>query len=61
MGSGEGAFLMAKQLAFQEIFRNGPAINGNKRALLPQAVSMNGAGDQALSSAALSGDENGNV
>ena len=32
MGSSEGAFLMAKEFTFQEVVRDGIAINGNERA-----------------------------
>src|SRR5258706_7691139 len=47
-GSGEGAFLVAKKLTFQQIQRNGSAIHPYERAAAPRADVVNGACDQLL-------------
>src|SRR6266849_6975912 len=57
-GSGEGASLVAKELTFQQIQRDGSAIQFYKRASAPRAEVMNRARDQFLSSAGFTLDKN---
>ena len=37
-GVGEGAFFMAEELAFQEVLRKGPAVDGNKGRIDPRTL-----------------------
>src|SRR5258708_88382 len=60
-GSGEGASLMAKKLAFQQIQRNGRAIELQERASAPRADVVNRASDQFLAGTGFSLDKNGGV
>ena len=48
---------MAKQLAFNERFRERGAVNSDKRPGTPRAQFVDGAGDQFLTRAALAGDQ----
>ena len=48
---------MSKQLAFDERFGNGSAIESHKRPLLAQAVEVNRLGHQFLTGAALAANE----
>src|SRR5262249_28592098 len=52
-GAGEGAFLVAEKFAFQERFRNGGTIDGEKRPFGTPAVAVDRAGDEFLAGAAL--------
>src|SRR5262249_16685656 len=61
VGAGEGALLVAEQLALQQRLRDGRAVDGEKRRLGPGAVLVEGAGHQLLAGAALAGDEHGHV
>ena len=56
-GSGEGAFLVAEDLAFDEGFRDGGAVDGDKGLVLAGRKLVDGAGDQLLAGAAFAGDE----
>ena len=60
-GAGEGAFAMAEKLGFEEVFRQGAAIDGDEGGELAAAVEMEGAGDQFLAGAAFAQDEDGAV
>ena len=39
--TGKGAFFVAEQLTLQKVFGNGVAVNGDKRAVLMRAATMN--------------------
>src|SRR5713226_6014278 len=60
-GSGERASLVAKKLAFQQIERNGRAIQFNEWASAPRAQIVNRACDQLLAGACFSQDKNGGI
>lgn len=60
-GVGEGPAFVAEQFAFQERFRQGRIVDGNKRRVEAFAVPVQGSGDQFLAGAALPRDEDGNV
>ena len=57
IGSSKAALLVAKQLAFDQIGRDGTAVDGDERALAPAAELVHGLGNQFLAGAALTGDE----
>ena len=57
LGTCEGAFLVAKELALQQVFRDGCAIDGEERLAAAFAVAVNGARNQLLASAAFAGDQ----
>ena len=61
VGAGEGALLVAEQLALQQGLRDGGAVEGQERRLGPGAVLVDGAGDQFLAGAALAGDQHRHV
>ena len=61
VGPGEGPFFMAEQFAFQQIFRNGRAVDGHEGLVAELSLEMNGPGDQFLAGAAFSLDQNGDV
>ena len=61
VGAGEGALLVAEQLAFQQVLRDGGAVEGQERCFAPGAVLVDGPGDQFLAGAALAGDQHGDV
>ncbi len=48
---------VAKELALEQVFGNGTAVDFDKRAFLAQTVFMDGAGDEFLTRAAFAGDE----
>ena len=50
---GEGALLVAEQLALQQRLRDGGTVEGQERRLGPRAVLVDGAGHQLLARAAL--------
>ena len=56
VGPGEGALLVAEQLALQQGLRDGGAVDGQERPGGAAAVLVEGAGDQFLARAALAGD-----
>ena len=59
VGAGEGALLVAEQLAFQQGLGNGGAVDGQERPGGPAAVLVDGPGDQLLAGAALAQDQHG--
>ena len=60
-GSGESALLVAKKLAFQQIQRNGSAIQLYERASAPRADVVNRARDQLLAGAGFSLDQHSGI
>ena len=56
--TGKRALAVAKELAFNQAFRNGSAVDGNERTLGTRAVEVNGAGKQVLTRSALSQYQN---
>src|SRR4029077_12822711 len=56
-GPGEGAFLVAKQLALQQSSGDGRTIQFDKGTALPRAQVVNGAGDQLLAGAGFAPNE----
>src|SRR5262245_15454871 len=61
MCTGKGAFLMAKQLALEQILGNGPTIDRNKGPRAPLTETMDGLRHQLLASAALTTNHDGRV
>ena len=59
--AGERAFFVAEQFAFQKLFGNRGAIDGEKRLRRAVAVMIDRAGYQFLARAAFAGDERGRV
>ena len=55
--AGEGAFFVAEQFAFQQVFRNGGAVDGEEGPAIALAVMIDGAGDEFLAGAAFAGDQ----
>ena len=58
-GAGEGALLVAEQDAFDEIFRDGAAVDGDERLAGAIAFALDGARDQLLADAAFAFDQTG--
>ena len=56
-GVGEGAALVAEELALQEGFGEGGAVDGDEALVGPGAALVDGPGDEFLAGAALAGDE----
>ena len=56
-GPGERTLLMAEEFAFEQVFGDGAAIDGDHLALAARAVFVHGLGDELLAGAALAGDE----
>ena len=48
---------MAEELGFEQGFRQGRAVDGDHRVLLPAAAGVNQAGDNFLADTAFAGDE----
>src|SRR5437773_958718 len=61
VGAREGAAAMAEQLAFEQIARDGGAVEGDKRLLRAVREIVNRARENLLPGAALTGDEDGDV
>ena len=59
--AGECAALVTEEFAFEQLFRNGGAIDREKRLLISIAVMINGAGNKLLARAAFTGDERGRI
>ena len=57
--SGEGAYLMPEELAFEQRFGNSGAVEGHERLARAGAVAVDGTGDQFLAGAALASDQDG--
>src|SRR5215472_8771489 len=53
IGTGERALFVAEQLALQQVFRNGGAVEGQKWGLSAGAVLVDSASDELLAGAAL--------
>src|SRR5262249_9014103 len=53
----EGASQVAKQLALEELFRNGGAVDRHRRSIPAIAVVMNRLGRQLLTSSTFAGDQ----
>ena len=60
-GAGEGATLVTEQLTFEECFREGGAIEGDKGPRFARAVQVDGAGGELLSGATFTQDQNRGV
>ena len=58
-GAGEGAALVAKQLAFDQAGRDGRAVDLDEGLVVPRRAEVQRPGDQLLAGAALGGDEHG--
>ena len=56
-GAGERPFLIAEQFAFQQIFRYGGAVEGNKRAFGAPAQIVQPLGDHLLAGSRLAGNQ----
>jgi hypothetical protein len=56
-GPREGAFAVTEQFAFDQLARDGPAIDGHKRAASAGALGMQGLGHQFFASAAFARDQ----
>ena len=59
LGIGESSLLMTKKFVFQQVFRNGGAIDGFERPLSPLTVLVQGIGDRIFSNAAFSNEKYG--
>ena len=59
--SREGAFFVAEQLAFQQRFREGGAVDRDERIPTALARIMDRLREQLLAGAAFTGDENGRI
>jgi len=57
IGSGKCSALVAEELALQERLRQGRAAHGNERLVPPQAVEVNGPGDELLAVSRLAGNK----
>ena len=61
IGPGKRALAVAKQLAFDQVLRQGPAIDGHQRHLRPQTPVMYGPGSQLFARAGFTQDQDGRV
>jgi hypothetical protein len=61
VGPGERAALMSEQLGFDEVLRDGAAIDGDERAMRAGTALVNGACHELLAAARLAGDEDGGL
>ena len=60
-GAGERSLLVTEQLALEEIFRNGRAIDGEERPVVPCAVLVDGVSHEFFARTALAGDHDRGV
>ena len=60
-GAGERALFVAEKLAFDEVFRNGGAIDFDERGVGARALAVKGAGHQFLAGAAFARDQHGGL
>ena len=58
-GAGEGALFVAEELAFEQRFGEGGAVEADERALPARAGIVDGPGDQLLADAAFAADQHG--
>ena len=56
-GTGEGALAVTKQLAFDQLSRDGPAVDGHKGTTGAGSLGMQGLGHQFFARAAFAGDQ----
>ena len=56
-GPGKSAFDVSEEFALHQPFRQGPAIQRHKRAVVPPALAVDGGGHQLLARAGLPGDQ----
>ena len=61
IGAGEGALLVAEQLAFQQLGRDGAAVDGDERPLPARAGVVDGAGRELLAGARLAEDQHAGI
>ena len=61
VGAGEGALLMAKKLAFQQVLRDGRTVEREEGRLGPGTMLVDGAGNQFLAGPALASDQHGDI
>ena len=59
--AGEGAFFVAEEFAFDEVFGDGGAVDLDEGSAGAGALAIEGAGDQFLAGAAFAGDEDGGL
>jgi hypothetical protein len=60
-GPGEGTFFVTEEFAFEQIFRNSRAIDGEEGTVVPGAVLVDGPGDKFLPRAAFARDHDGGI
>src|SRR5690554_1770126 len=60
-GAGEGAFFVAEQFRFNQVFGDGSHVQGDERVVGPRAVVVQGLGYELLTGAAFAVDQYGNV
>ena len=61
VGAGEGAFFVPEQFAFQKRFRDGAAVDGDKRPLFAGAALVDGLRRHFLAGSALAQEKHGGV
>jgi len=59
--AGEGAFLVAEELGFEQLGRNCGAVDFDERTVTARRCGMNGPGDKILPHAALATDQHGRI
>ena len=57
IGPGKGAFFIAVEFAFDQLFRDGGAVDGNEGTLVADAIVVDRPGEEFLSGAGLAGDQ----
>src|SRR5690606_32920010 len=60
-GAGEGALLVAEELAFEDGLGDGGAVDGDEGAVCARAIFVEGAGEELLAGAALAEEEHGGL
>ncbi len=61
VGPGEGPFAVSEEFAFDQVFRQRPAVHGHERAVDPQAQLVNAAGDEFLAGARFALNHHGRI
>src|SRR5690606_34128621 len=59
--AGEGAFLVAEELALHQRFGNRAAVYGDEFAVLARRIVVDGAGDELFARTVFAADQNGGV
>ena len=59
--AGERTLFVAEEFAFNEVFRDGGAVDLDEWSIGPRALAVEGAGDEFLSGAAFAGDQDGGL